>query len=751
MKTLLTILLAVAMTMGGWRTHFSYNNPEQIVYAKGTAYGVAEGALLSVDAESGEKRTYSKLTGLNDSYIHKIFWIETQDRLLISYKNGNIDLMNPGSYLNGIENISDLRDKSINGSKTVNDMACQGSMAYLACGFGIATLNLRKLEFGDTYSIGENGQSVAVLNIFIEGNTIYALTEEKLMTAEIGKNNLMNYRNWNTIELPENGKVKEMAMLNGSIYLLCRDSVVWFRNSSSWTKSDSSITRIWANGGCLFKKHADGRCSSSGKANVSALPGNPPCAVFDGKKFWFAGYSGIDSKSPNKDDQYHYSFNGPCSNYAWRMKYRNGRMMVVPGGRFSTNYFRDGSVSWFENDEWSHIRGDSHIPDFPSHWVYDFVDVEMDPQDVRHFWVATYGVGLAEFRDDKLYSVWTFENSGIETIYPNGTDFEKYNYMRVDGLTYDKKGRLWFTNRGESQIKYLDTDDTWHRTNFVELAGLGTLQDILIDSKVEGRKWLLCPRYQGSNDSYLFVFDDQGNHAGFTSAYDQDAKEVSFMNHMLRSIAQDKEGNIWIGTTEGCFYLSGKVKVFDGSALRCTRVKISRDDGSDLADYLLGTEQINCIAVDGGNRKWFGTENGAFLVSADGQETIHHFTTDNSPLLSNSVTSIGINEATGEVFFGTATGIISYQSDASEGHEDLNDIHAYPNPVRPEYRGLVTITGLMENTHVKICDVNGTMVYETVSNGGMATWNTEGAASGVYFALCFTEKGIKGKCKILVI
>lgn len=750
MKTLLTIL-AVAMTMGGWRTHFCYTDIDQLVYAKGTVYGVSGGALVSVDEESGEQRTYSKITGLNDNLINKIFWIDSQDRLLVAYHNGNIDLLNPNSYLNSVENVNDLAVKMLNGDKTINGLAYDGSTVYLACGFGIATLNIRKLEFGDTYTIGRNGETEAVLNVIVKGNTIYALTAGRLISAAKDGKNLMNYQNWQDLSVPDASGFKNICLLNDDFYLLCTDSSVWVSRNGMWSKHETGISRIWCDDGCLFMKHADGRCSVSGRQTVRSLGSNPNAATYGGSKFWFSDFSGIFGKSPDKDDLIHYFFAGPGSNFAWKIKSRNGRVMTVPGGREASNFYRDGYVSWFDNGSWSYISGGVHYAEFPTHWAYDFVNVAMDPLDVTHFWVAGFGVGLMEFRDDKFYRLWTVDNSAIETVYPDGTEFEKYNYMRIDGLAYDSKGRLWFTNPGKSPIKYLDTDNTWHTTNYPELTGLETLEEILIDKNVDGRKWLLCPRYRNSGDSYLFVFDDNGKHTGFTVAYDQDNKQIAFNEHLLRSIAQDNNGNIWVGTTEGCFYISSKFKPFDGSALKCTRVKISRDDGSNLADYMLGTEQINCIAVDGGNRKWFGTENGVFLISADGQETIHHFTSENSPLLSNSVSSIGINGQSGEVFFGTASGIISFQSDAADSHEDLSDIHAYPNPVRPDFTGEVTIVGLMENTHVKICDVSGATVYETVSNGGIATWNPEGMPSGVYFALCFTEKGMKGKCKILKI
>ncbi len=752
------VLVAVSMVVRGqekiemrsWRTHYSYNTVSQIIECDDLIWGVAEGALLSVDPQSKEVRTYSKLTGLNGNGIHKIF--NVGGNLLVCYDDANIDILD--SWGN-VENIDDLSRKSMNGDKAVNGAVENAGVVYMACGFGIATLKLRKMEFGDTYVIGKSGESEPVLNIALDGKRIYALTRDALMSGEIGSVNLMNYQNWQKETMPE-GDNLDMAQLGSDIYLLKADSSVWVRKNGDWSKKSEGILKIWADGKCLYEKKTNGEVDASGALTVNKIEGNPTAATFDGKRLWFSSYSGIESKNMSNGERAGYPVNGPASNYAWRIKYRNGRIMTVPGGRFADNYYRDGYVSWFERNGWKHLRGDNMLDAFPSHWVYDWVDVEVDPEDKSHFWVAGYGVGLAEFRNDALYKVYTCDNSEIETLFPDGN---RYNYMRIDGLAYDAAGRLWMTNRGQAQIKYIERNGTWHSLAHSGLTGVQTLQDILIDNTVEGRKYVLCPRYKDSNTSYLFVFEDNGTPddisddqtKGFTAMYDQDGKQISFNAKMLKSIVQDKDGVIWIGTSEGVFNIRSKAKIFD-PGFRCSRVKIAREDGSNLADYLLGTETINAIAVDGGNRKWFGTENGAFLVSADGQETLEHFTTENSPLLSNSVLSIGIDGETGEVFFGTAKGIISYQSDASEGKEEMSELHAYPNPVRPEYSRIVTITGLTEDAHVKICDVNGAVVYETMSNGGTATWDAEGIASGVYIATCFSEDGKKhGNCKILII
>lgn len=752
MLLLATAISAQKIEMGSWRTHFAYTSVTQMASAGDKVYGLADGALLSVD-DRDEVRTYSKLTGLSDNAISGIYSITGTGKLLVAYANSNIDIIDADGY---IENINDLYNKSMSVSKQINDVTYRAGKIYLACGFGIAIVNLNRMEFGDTYTIGKNGATNTVLSVKTLGDTLFALTDSSLFVGKLDGTNLMNYQNWAEHTQPT-GLNRLMTAFNGQLYLLKADSTLWIYNKQ-WSKTDSAIANVWSDEECLFIKHGDGRLAVSGAVNFKSLQNNPNAATYDGRYLWFSMYAGVVKMTPKDGGVQYFSFNSPANNYAWRIKGRNGRMMTVPGGRSAINYYRDGYVSWFENGEWSHTGGYSLHEYFPSGWVYDFVNVEIDPQDVHHFWVAGYGIGLAEFRNDEIYKVHSYQNSAIETIFPDGSDFEKNNYMWVDGLTYDTDGRLWMTNNGKAKIKFVERDGTWHTLAHSGLASAKTLQDILIDFKKPTRKYVLCPRYTDSSSSLLFVFDDNNTPEdasddqtrAFTAMVDQDGKTIFFNDKRLLSIAQDKNGLIWVGTTEGTFTIASNAKIFD-SSVRCSRVKISRNDGSGLADYLLGTETINAIAVDGGNRKWFATENGVFLVSEDGQQTIEHFTTENSPLLSNSVLSLGIDEVSGEVFFGTDNGVISYQSDASEGKEDYSEIHAYPNPVRPDYDGVITITGLMEGSYVKICDVNGRTVYETVSNGGVATWDRGDAPSGVYFAMCFNDDKKKGTCKILVL
>lgn len=738
------------MPTGSWRTHFSYTFVDRIVSAHDMVYGVADGALLSVDA-LGEVRTYSRLTGLTGNHVASIFYLTAQGSLLVCYDDGNIDLIDSYGY---VSNIPDLARKNLGVDKRIRDLASRGNTAYLATAFGIATINLAKMEFSDTYYIGADGAS-AVLSVAIVGDTIYALTDGELLRADVRSRQLMDYRTWQPTATPA-GANRGLTALGSELYLLKADSVLYRLGPAGAVSVDSSVSAVWAEHGCLFARHGSGRLSASGRCVYNALPGDPLSAAYDGHNIWYSVYSGVARMNTATGGTDHFALSGPGSNLAWRVKYTSGRIMTVPGGRFSDNYFRSAYVSWFQDNRWSHIRGDDLIPDFPSHWVYDFVDVAADPADATHFFVAGYGIGLSEYRNDRLYRVHTCDNSGIETLYPDGN---RYNYMRIDGLTYDRDGRLWMTNNGQAPIKILNPDGSWAALAHTGMQGVQTPQDILIDPNIPTRKYVLCPRNTDSNNSYLFVFDDHGTPAdisdddtrGFTYMHDQDGKQISFASSRLRSIAADRDGAIWVGTTEGLFTIRSRARIFE-SNFRCARVKISRNDGSNLADYLLGTEQVNAIAVDGANRKWFGTENGVFLTTADGTVTLLHFTEQNSPLLSNSVLSIAIDPVTGEVFFGTARGIISYQSDATEGSSTFDELHAYPNPVRPEYDGVVTITGLREGSTIKVADVNGYTVYETRANGGTATWPAQGVASGVYFVMCTARDGDRyGTCKVLII
>lgn len=756
-------LLALSQSaMGSWRTHMAYTNTTQITQSNEKVYGISGGALYSILKTDPIIETYSKIYGLNDNGIHLIEYSQESDVLFIAYDNSNIDLLSDDG---SIVNISDLYRKSMSGSKRINDICFEKNMAYVACDFGVVALDIDKQEFAETYIIGDNGNITQVLNIDILQDSIFALTTDNILVA-LRKSNLLNYQNWEKLQNPDATKNNiKMVIADDALYLLKENNTLYKHSKGKWENYKSNIKNISFNNGILFVTDVNNQLLAIEKNGQEILSGNAVDGIYDDERntIWYISNGEVYSYDRGNNSRNIFTPNGPLSNTSWRLKYADGRIFSIPGGRWDANYYTPGSLSFYENGKWHNYSTYYFVQRTEpktENKCYDLVDIAINPNDKTNFWIASYGLGLYEFRNDQLYKFYDCDNSGLKPVEPK----DPYNYTRTDGMDFDSKGNLWILNNAESLIKFIDSNGKYHNMNFNITAY--TPQDIVIYNKNENQKFVLIPRHTGTNNSILFSFDDNGtldNHyddksISFKKVHDQDNKEINlYGEHLLRSIAQDKNGVVWVGTTAGVFLINNPKKMFDND-FRVHRIKIPRNDGTGLADYLLGTEEIKAIAVDGANRKWIGTaSSGVYLISEDGLEIIHHFTSENSPLLSNAILSIAINEKTGEVFFGTGSGLISYQSDAIEGGNKFQNVHAYPNPVRPEYTGVITITGLVADTQVRITDVNGNLVYETISNGGIATWDGCGAsgervATGVYFAQCVSPNGkYKHITKILVV
>ena len=769
-----TTLFAEQLPMGSWRTHLAYNNTEVITQTKDKIYAVSEGALFSIGKQDDGVEILSKISGLNDNNILRIGYSKENDILLIAYANSNIDLLTE----DGIFNISDIYRKNMSGSKTINDIYFKGEYAYLSCDFGIVVLNLKKQEITDTYIIGATGETTSVLSLAELNGKFYATTETAILTANTTGVNLANFENWKPLAAaPTSGNNVRAVAYDNTLLLLQTDGDVHAYSSEAWVggKTFSGIVNINSNDGYLFiiNKQQINYYHNGDLATPTTISRvDTKMALYDAEdnNVWVAAsYAGVGKWSIANQSFDLFRPSGPTVNYAWRIIYSNGKILTIPGGRWAVEYNRIGHVMMFENGVWTNILND-FIPGPTGAaiklYATDFVDAVIDPLDNSHFFVATYGTGIYEFRDNKYYKLYNADNSGVETIFPTRKpEYAYYKYQRIDGLKYDDEGNLWFlNNKTSSTIKYFPKNSTGavKMVPFESIKSVETAQDIIISKQNKNQKWVLIPRLFNSTTTGMFTFNDNGTETSdddisrlFTFFYDQDGNKFQPTNFLC--VAQDQDNALWMGTTDGPIVLNNQSKAFDAN-YACTRIKIPRNDGTNLADFLLDGMKINAIAVDGANRKWIGTESsGVFLVSANGLETVKHFTSENSPLLSNNIISIGINEKTGEVFFGTGKGLISYQSDAIEGGDSFNNVHAFPNPVRETYKGVITITGLVTDSRVKITDITGNVVFETISNGGVATWDGnrrtgDRVATGVYLALCFSPDGKQyATAKILVI
>lgn len=441
---------------------------------------------------------------------------------------------------------------------------------------------------------------------------------------------------------------------------------------------------------------------------------------------------------------------GPKYNSMGTLKFINNRLYTCNGDLNGT----PASLQRLENDKWT-VFGDESIKNTTGVEYLGLVCIEEDPTDKEHIFAGGRN-GLYEFKNGKFLKFYNHKNSPIESVF--STIDPEYEF--VTGLLFDPQGNLLVMN-SESHthcILKLKNNGEWLSFNHPELMkyngiGLPNLSQLMYDK--QGLIWfvnnnwtlpaLYC--YQSENDA-IKAYENLVNQDG-TTINAQDG---------VRCVAEDAEHNIWVGSSGGPFMLERKEINNNGGVF--TQVKVPRNDGTDYADYLLAGIDIMCLAIDGGNRKWFGTNgNGVYLISSDNMKEIHHFTSENSKLLSNVVKSIAINPTTGEVFFGTDNGLCSYFSDATKPNTEMtkDNVWAYPNPVEPSYTGPITVTGLSFDADVKILSSNGVVINEGRSNGGTFVWDGcdkkgRRVNSGVYMVVTATNNGEKGTvCKIAVI
>ena len=443
---------------------------------------------------------------------------------------------------------------------------------------------------------------------------------------------------------------------------------------------------------------------------------------------------------------------GPHTNHFGFMLFDYNRLYTCNG-----DYNYSSPIQILNNNEWTIYQYEDISEQTGVSFQGSFC-LDIDPSNIDHVFAGSRN-GLYEYLNGKFVKYYDKSNSPIEPF-----DGVNKDYQLVTGTKYDQQGNLWvlnssapttalmkyangtFTKLSHSELMKLNRGDIKNRSN-------GELSKIIIDSKGRlwfvNNNWVLPAIYQYNTDNDEII--------AYESIVNQDGTRLNIQEG-IRCVAEDLEHNIWVGTSVGPVMLENSEIESGGNTF--TQIKVPRNDGTNYADYLLTNIDISSIAIDGANRKWIGTfSNGVYLISADNMTQVQHFTTDNSSLLSNMVTSIAINHASGEVFFGTDKGLCSYISDATETNTEMttDNVWAYPNPVEPGYNGPITITGLSFNADVKILSANGAIINEGHSNGGTYVWDGcdkkgRRVASGVYMVATATNKGEKGTvCKIAIV
>ena len=448
---------------------------------------------------------------------------------------------------------------------------------------------------------------------------------------------------------------------------------------------------------------------------------------------------------------------GPAYNHFYEARFLNGRLYTT-GGYFLPSIPDNqlpGIIQTFDGNNWTLYE--EEISEKTGYKYEDNCCIDVDPTNADHVFVGGK-CGLYEFLNGQLIAYYNKDNSPLKGANDRGTELGN-DFVLILGVKFDTQGNLWVLNsmaKGVSLLK-LSPDHQWtdlHQTLLTDDAGvtLAGLRGMMIDSR--GLLWFVNNNWQ---DPSLFCYDMEDNELiKYNNFTNQDG--IKYDVTWAYCVAEDRSGNIWIGTNTGPFMIQ-KQEVGQES-VTFQQVKVPRNDGTDYADYLLSGVSISSIAIDGGNRKWVGTNGaGAFLISADNIQQLANFKEDNSYLLSNTISPIAINPKTGKVYFLTDKGLCSYQGDATEPSEEMtkDNVYAYPNPVTPDYTGLITITGLTYDADVKITASNGALIAQGRSNGGMFTWDGNDrqgrrVASGIYFVITATSEGNSGiVCKIAII
>lgn len=749
---LYSILSEGQTPVGSWSDHLVYNTAVCVTVGTDEVYASTGSSIIIYNKAFAELKKMSRINGLSETGISTIAWSEENKTLIIGYSTTNIDLLKN----NTIYNIPDITRKYLPGKKEINRIRANGKYAYLACSFGIVVVDLNKNEIYDTWKPGVSSEANEVWDIAFANGKIYAATDIGVYSADITNPGLSYFGNWDLYTLLPSpaGQYTSLIFSGDKLYANLSDPVsggdkvfaidntgtLFSFEPGVYNKSfDTSISGFTiSSGGSVRYYNSNGSLAKSISSYGWAIP-NVSQAVVDNGDIWIADINSGLVRSENMTEFSSLTLPGPVSNNAFYISSSNGKTMIC-GGATDVSWNNQGrslQISIHENNNWTSLLSGT---------IIDPVRALTDPDNNNHIFVSTWGGGLLEYENNDLIKQYTESNSPLQTIIAGRP------YVRICGLAMDKSKNLWITQTEvPGSIKVLKPDGTWI-VNPVTIDA-PTIGDIIITAK--GQKWIVLPRGYG-----LFILDDNNTPDVFNDdryrkllVQDSENQPISF----VYSIAEDLDGNIWVGTDQGPVIYYNPENVFD-KELKASRIKIPRNDGTNQADFVLKTETITSIAVDGANRKWLGTaSSGAYLLSADGVTQIKNFNDQNSPLLSNSIVSLAVDNKTGEVWFGTSKGIQSYRGDATSGGEKFIKVYTFPNPVREDFSGNVTITGLLRDSQIRITDISGNLVFETVSEGGEATWdlktyNGKRVATGVYLIFCASKDGSQSYVtKMLVI
>ena len=731
-----------------WRGYFSYNEVNFISQNSDKIFAATDNAYFTSEPSSGSVQTTNTIDGLSGLSVTAFYHSSSAKLTFLGYNDGSFNIVNERTR--NIRNVLDIRNQQgiAPNLKQINHFLEHNGLLYISCDFGIVVFRLSTQRFVETYFIGVGGGEVSVRNTTVLNNTLFAVTEQAgIRAASLDTPNLINFQNWQTFN---NTSWKKVLAIENQLALVGFDNNLyrWDGNNISMVATvgqnvndiqvannrliltTSNFVRLYDANFFLLQEW-------SNNINNQVTVEFTTATLFN--NFWFAGTknNGLVRGSLSMPQSILIQPAGPLRNNVFRVRSTESELWLTYGS-FTVDFnpfpLDAFGFSRLNNQQWIHVPFENVFN------AFNLSFININPRNPAEVYLSSYQSGLLKVVNGVPSVLFTPENSGLQSI--PGT-----NSTRISASAFDRQGNLWVGNsRIGNLLKKKNPADEWESIplasqivtpNFNDVSGL------LIDRN--GVKWI------GTTHNGVLGYSENGN---ILRRITDGTGQGSLPVRDVRAIAIDQREQLWIGTRAGLRVLPTVDRFLNNQSLAVNSIIIIEDD---LAQELLFQQFISVIAVDGANNKWIGTADaGVFQVSPNGQQTLRRFTNTNSPLPSNTINDISIDPVTGEVFFATNRGLVSFQGTATSARDDLRQVVVFPNPVRPGYTGTVKITGLMDRVNVKITDISGNLVFETTSQGGTVEWDTTAfgrykVASGVYMIFLAAADGSETEVKKVMI
>jgi streptogramin lyase len=740
-----------------WTGYFSYVSVKSISQGNDKIYAAAENAIFTYDLSTQEIATISTINGLSGKTITTAHYSDVYGLYIIGYENGLIEIAIDGE--DNILKVVDILDKPTipPNNKKINHFNEYNGSLYISTGYGISVYNLDALEFGDTYFIGDLGSQINITQTTVQGVLIYASSSGNgIKSALVADDNIIDYQQWTTVI---GGGYKGIQSLGSELYTV--------NNSNTILKFDLDVGFLQID--TFLSPIVDFEVASE------ILTITTESSIYA----YTEGYSLLEEVNNLIDFDYKlqsgYTFNntfylgttdlgmllvpfgtsqaeqilpdGPLFNQAFAIDASPGQLWVAFGEIdlfFNPYPLTKRGISNFRNDDWLSIKYDDLKDEVNVNDINDLSYVKINPNNTNEVYMSSYQKGLLKINNQTPTILYNETNSPMDI--PGGNEALG---IRLYGSDFDREENLWFVQSR--------TDN-----GLIKLTPEGQFQLIDVSNIIDAENESALSDVKVSREGYVFFGAVDNGLVGYNptnNEFNKISEEIGNGNlptNNIRTLAFDNQNRLWIGTLKGLRVLYSIGSFFESGANIDAQPIIILEDG--VAQELLFEQSITDIEVDGSNNKWVSTAtSGVFYLSPNGQETLLRFTADNSPLPSDNVLDIAIDDSDGTVYFATKDGLVAYDGTSTAPGEDLEGVYAYPNPVRPTYFGNVTIDGLTAKANVKITDITGNLVFETTSEGGSVQWDTTAfgkyrVASGVYLVLITSDDNLLTKvAKIMVI